>query len=124
MTRKYPVTLLPAIVASFFVLVLMVVVRYPSAAIVRLKIECCYVQVTLSTPVWNNVCSEMLHALLLLTFCFLQVYFLKLNLKSDFVTFGVLGSTGSSQQLGWIPSQWGGNGTTCVFAWTTRASCA
>jgi hypothetical protein len=41
MTRKYPVTLLPAIVASFFVLILMVVVRYPGAASVRLKIDCC-----------------------------------------------------------------------------------
>jgi len=75
MTRKYPITLLPAIVASFIVLILMVIV-------------------TLSTPVWNTV------------------YFLKLNLESGFVTFGVLGSTGSSQQLGWVPSHWGGNGTT------------
>jgi len=31
MARKYPVSLLPAIVASFIVLILMVVVRYPAA---------------------------------------------------------------------------------------------
>jgi len=75
MARKYPVTLFPAIVASFIVLILMVIV-------------------TLSTPVWSTV------------------YFLKLTLQSGSVTFGVLGSTGSSQQLGWVPSQWAGNGTT------------
>jgi len=54
------------------------------------------------------------------SFCVFQVYFLKLNLQSGFVTFGVLGSTGRSQQLGWVPSQWGGNGTRCVFDCTGK----
>ena len=69
------------------------------------------------------MCSELLHTATVLTACVLQVYFLKLNLKSGFVTFGVLGSTKSSQQLGWIPSHWDGIGTTCVLTYT-RASCA
>ena len=39
MARKYPVSLLPAIVASFIVLALMVIVRYMSAMSTRLEIE-------------------------------------------------------------------------------------